>query len=131
VVSINASPSHIGKREIRHQVFGDAARRHGLPVVYVNQVGGQDQIVYDGASFAAEPEAGDVFEAPRFAEDVRTLRLVDGRFEAEDGGALPPVPADGLPTMDFYRQQIVLGLRDYARRCGFRQVVVGSSGGID
>lgn len=131
VVSINASPSHIGKREIRHQVFGDAARRHGLPVVYVNQVGGQDQIVYDGASFAAEPEAGVVFEAPRFAEDVRTLRLVDGRFQAGDGGALPPVPAEGLPTMDFYRQQIVLGLRDYAQRCGFRQVVVGSSGGID
>ncbi len=58
VVSINASPSHIGKREVRHQVFGDAARRHGLPVVYVNQVGGQDQIVYDGASFAAEPGGG-------------------------------------------------------------------------
>ncbi|AVS61038.1 NAD+ synthase [Paracidovorax avenae] len=131
VVSINASPSHIGKREVRHQVFGDAARRHGLPVVYVNQVGGQDQIVYDGASFAAEPEAGVVFEAPRFAEDVRTLCLEDGRFRSGDGGALPPVPREGLPTMDFYRQQIVLGLRDYARRCGFGQVVVGSSGGID
>ena len=131
VISINASPSHIGKREQRHQVFGDAARRHGLPIVYVNQIGGHDQIVYDGASFAVEPDAGVVFEAQRFEEDVRTLQLVDGRFVAADGSALQPVPQAGLPTMAFYRQQIVLGLRDYARRCGFSQVVVGSSGGID
>lgn len=131
VISINASPSHIGKREQRHQVFGDAARRHGLPIVYVNQIGGHDQIVYDGASFAVEPDAGVVFEAQRFEEDVRTLQLVDGHFAAADGSALQPVPQAGLPTMAFYRQQIVLGLRDYARRCGFSQVVVGSSGGID
>ncbi len=131
VISINASPSHIGKREQRHQVFGDAARRHGLPIVYVNQVGGHDQIVYDGASFAAEPEAGVVFEAQRFEEEVRTLQLVDGRFAETAGQPLPPVPQEGLPTLAFYRQQIVLGLRDYARRCGFTQVVVGSSGGID
>lgn len=131
VISINASPSHIDKREQRHQVFGDAARRNGLPIVYVNQVGGHDQIVYDGASFAVEPDAGVVFEALRFEEDVRTLQLVDGHFSALSGSPLPPVPQEGLPTMAFYRQQIVLGLRDYARRCGFTQVVVGSSGGID
>ncbi len=132
VVSINASPSHIGKREQRHQVFGGAARRHGLPIVYVNQAGGQDQIVYDGASFAAEPAGGIVFEARRFAEDVCTLQLSeDGRFSLGDGTAPAPVPQQGLPTMEFYRQQIVLGLADYARRCGFAQAVVGSSGGID
>jgi len=132
VVSINASPSHIGKREQRHQVFGRAAQRHGLPIVYVNQVGGQDQIVYDGASFAAEPAGGVVFEARRFAEDICTLQLSDGgRFSLGDGTAPAPVPQQGLPTMEFYRQQIVLGLADYARRCGFTQAVVGSSGGID
>ncbi len=132
VVSINASPSHIGKREQRHQVFGGAAQRHGLPIVYVNQVGGQDQIVYDGASFAAEPAGGVVFEARRFAEDICTLQLsADGRFSLGDGSAPAPVPQQGLPTMEFYRQQIVLGLADYARRCGFTQAVVGSSGGID
>ncbi|GKS98860.1 NAD+ synthase [Acidovorax sp. SUPP3434] len=132
VVSINASPSHIGKRELRHQVFGDAARRHGLPIVYVNQVGGHDQLVYDGASFAVEPEDGVVFESRRFEEDVSTVQLLDnGHFARLDGTDLPPVPREGLPTMAFYRQQIVLGLRDYARRCGFTQAVVGSSGGID
>ncbi|MBD9393492.1 NAD+ synthase [Acidovorax sp. ACV01] len=131
VVSINASPSHTGKREQRHQIFGDAARRHGLPILYVNQIGGHDQVVYDGASFAAEPEAGVVFEAQRFVEDVRTLQFDNGHFLSAEGARPAPVPAQGLPTMDFYRQQIVLGLRDYARRCGFTQVVVGSSGGID
>jgi NAD+ synthase (glutamine-hydrolysing) len=131
VVSINASPSNIGKREQRHQVFGDAARRHGLPILYVNQIGGHDQLVFDGASFAAEPAAGIVFEANRFVEQVATLRFDSGHFSAADGGALPLVPAAGLPTMAFYQAQVELGLKDYARRCGFRQVVVGSSGGID
>ena len=131
VVSINASPSNIGKREQRHRIFGAASRRNGLPILYVNQVGGHDQLVYDGASFAVEPQAGVVYEARRFAEDLRTLRFEDGRFLTPDGEALPPVPPQGLPTLEFYRQQIVLGLRDYARRCGFRQAVVGSSGGID
>lgn len=132
VVSINASPSHLGKREQRHEVFAQAAQRHGLSILYVNQIGGQDQIVFDGASFAVVPDRGVVFEARRFEEDVCTLELDEqGRFLALGGEPLPPVAAQGLPTMEFYRQQIVLGLRDYARRCGFRQVVVGSSGGID
>ncbi len=131
VVSINASPSHIAKREQRHQIFGDASRRNGLPILYVNQIGGHDQIVFDGASFAVEPEAGIVFEAHRFVEDVRTLRFDNGRFLTAEGEKPEPVPAQGLPTMEFYRQQIVLGLSDYARRGGFKQVAVGSSGGID
>lgn len=131
VVSINASPSELGKRERRHQVFGDACRRHGFPLLFVNQIGGQDQIVFDGASFALEPERGVSFEAKRFVEDVTTLCFDNGRFIARDGTALPPVEAKGLPTMAFYQAQIVLGLRDYARRCGFTQAVVGSSGGID
>ena len=131
VVSINASPSHIAKREQRHQIFGDASRRNGLPILYVNQIGGHDQIVFDGASFAVEPEAGIVFEARRFVEDLRTLQFDNGRFLTAEGETPEPVPAQGLPTMEFYRQQIMLGLSDYARRCGFKQVVVGSSGGID
>jgi NAD+ synthase (glutamine-hydrolysing) len=131
VISINASPSNIGKREQRHQIFAAASRRHQLPILYVNQVGGHDQLVYDGASFAVEPRAGVVFEARRFEEDVTTLRIGEHGFTAADGEALPAVPVAGLPTLAFYRQQIVLGLRDYARRCGFTQAVVGSSGGID
>jgi NAD+ synthase/NAD+ synthase (glutamine-hydrolysing) len=131
IVSINASPSHIGKREQRHQVFGDASRRNQLPILYVNHVGGHDHLVYDGASFAIEPNRGVVFEAHRFVEDVRTLQFAGGRFLTRSGEVPEAVDPAGLSTMAFYRAQIVLGLRDYARRCGFERVVVGSSGGID
>lgn len=131
VVSINASPSDVGKRALRHRIFSDASRRHGLPLLYVNQVGGQDQLVFDGASFAVEPQAGVVFEARRFEEDVRTLRFEAGRFFTVSGEPPDRVDPIGLPTSAFYAAQIKLGLRDYARRCGFSRVVVGSSGGID
>lgn len=132
VVSINASPSNIGKRDQRHEVFGRACARHKLPLLYVNQVGGHDQLVYDGASFAVDAHGKVAFEANRFVTDVATLSFdaTTGAFSDEAGNALPPV-GPGLSTMEFYRRQIVLGLRDYARRCGFSQVVVGSSGGID
>jgi NAD+ synthetase len=97
----------------------------------VNQVGGHDQLVFDGASFLTEPGHGVVFEARSFQPQVVTLSL-RGRdsFGDAQGGALQPVGA-GLSTAEFYRRQIVLGLRDYAARCGFRTAVVGSSGGID
>ena len=131
VVSINASPSDVGKRELRHQVFAQASKRHGLPLLYVNQVGGQDQSVFDGASFAVEPQGGIVFEAQRFVEDIVTLQFENGRFLTAQGDQPARVCAKGLSTMAFYKAQILLGLRDYARRCGFTQAVVGSSGGID
>lgn len=131
IVSINASPSDIGKRVQRHALFSAAATHTQLPLLYVNQVGGQDQLVFDGASFAVSPAQGIAFEAVRFQEDFQTIGFADGRFLATDGGALPVPDAAGLTVPDFTRRQILLGLRDYARRCGFRKVVVGSSGGID
>lgn len=132
VVSINASPTNIGKREQRHRLFAAASHHRRLPLVYVNQVGGQDQLVFDGASFAVMPDAGVVFEARRFAEDACTLQFdTQTGFSGPQDTPLAAVSATGLPVMEFYRQQIVLGLRDYARRCGFTRAVVGSSGGID
>jgi len=131
VVSINASPSDIGKREMRHQVFGAACRRHGFPLLYVNHVGGQDTVVFDGASFALDAQGAVCYEARRFVEDVTTLTFDDGAFTSGGGVPLAPVSPQGLSTMAFYRAQIVLGLRDYARRCGFTRAVIGSSGGID
>ncbi|MDR3086834.1 MAG: NAD+ synthase [Azoarcus sp.] len=131
VVTLNASPSNIGKREERHALLAAASRRHGFPMVYVNQIGGHDQLVFDGASFAVTPQAGVVFEAARFEEAVSTLQWRDGAFLDAQDGPLAPVPAAGLPVTAFYRRQIVLGLRDYARRCGFRKALIGSSGGID
>lgn len=132
VVSINASPSSIGRRELRHEIFSKASARHGLPLVYVNQVGGHDQLIYDGASFAVDPARGVVMEGARFQPDLMILEVHSrAAFLDRDGNVLGPVDAEGLSTNEFYRQQLVLGLRDYARRCGFSTAVVGCSGGID
>lgn len=130
VVSINASPSSLGKRDLRHALFTKASRRYDFPIVYVNQVGGHDQLVFDGASFVVTPDRGVVYESARFAPEVTTLEMSNGYF-TRDGQPLEPVGRDSMPPMEFYRQQIVLGLRDYARRCGFTKAVIGSSGGID
>jgi NAD+ synthase (glutamine-hydrolysing) len=131
VVSINASPSDIGKRKQRHELFSAASTHNKLPLLYVNQVGGQDQLVFDGASFAVSPAQGVAFESGRFVECFQVIGFEGGRFSAVDGSALPPVDPVGLAAPEFTRRQIVLGLRDYARRCGFTKAVVGSSGGID
>jgi NAD+ synthase/NAD+ synthase (glutamine-hydrolysing) len=132
VVSINASPSSIGRREMRHDIFSKASARHGLPLVYVNQIGGHDQLVYDGGSFAVDPARGVVMEGARFQPDLMVLQVHSrGRFLDREGKDLGAIDAKGLSTNEFYRQQLVLGLRDYARRCGFSTAVVGCSGGID
>jgi len=126
VVSINASPSNLGKRAQRQALLAASSTRRGMPILYVNQVGGQDQLVYDGASFAVEPGTGVVLEAASFQEEIVHLEFEKGRFQTSL--TTHPKAPEG---MEFYRQQILLGLRDYARRCGFKGVVVGSSGGID
>ncbi len=131
IVSINASPSDLGKREQRQQLFVAASRRYGVPLVYVNQIGGHDQLVFDGASFVVTPRDGVVFESAQFTEAVDTVQWDGTDFRDSVGTPLATVRNNPLPLMEFYRRQIVLGLRDYARRCGFTQVVVGSSGGID
>jgi NAD+ synthase (glutamine-hydrolysing) len=125
VVSINASPSNIGKREQRHALFTAAAAQNDLSIVYVNQVGGQDQLVFDGASFAVSPAQGVAFEMPAFVEDFQILGFEGGKFTS------PSDPIKASAVTEFTRRQIVLGLQDYARRCGFKKAVVGSSGGID
>lgn len=131
VISINASPSDIGKRRQRHALFSQASAHHRLPLLYVNQVGGQDQLVFDGASFAVTPAKGVVFEADSLKEDFKIIAFQQGQFlQVNEASTLMPVSA-GLSTPEFTRRQIVLGLQDYARRCGFSRVVVGSSGGID
>lgn len=131
IVSINASPSDMGKRKQRHRIFGAAAINSNVAVLYVNQVGGQDQLVFDGASFAVSPSQGVAFEAARFQEDFQVLGFEAGCFTSLDGSALPVPDPMGLSPVEFMRRQIVLGLQDYARRCHFSKVVVGSSGGID
>ncbi|MEF3075921.1 NAD+ synthase [Methylobacter sp. Wu1] len=127
VISINASPSNIGKREQRHDIMSSVAARYELPLLYVNSVGGQDSLVFDGASFAMDRRGALVFEAARFSatQEYLTFDVKETGFQSGAGAI------KAMSDSELAFNQIVLGLRDYVRRCGFRKVVVGSSGGID
>ncbi len=121
LISINASPYHMGKRKLRREVFATTARKYGLPVIYVNQVGGNDQLVFDGSSFAMDASARIIASARSFAED---LVLVD----TEDQG---DQREDFTDEREAVYQALTLGTRDYITKCGFRRVLIGLSGGID
>lgn len=124
MICINASPFNMGKRQIRRSIYRAAARRYGKPVVYVNQVGGNDQLVFDGSSFAMNA-AGEVIGAARsFEED---LVMVD--FDADV--ARQDFPKDYRDECEAVYQALVLGTRDYIQKCGFSRVIIGLSGGID
>ena len=122
IVSINASPFHMGKRALRRDIFTATARNHGVPLVYVNQVGGNDQLVFDGSSFAMDSSGRVIASAASFSEDlvlVDTDRMTgDQRAGCEDED-------------EAAYEALVLGTRDYIRKCGFRSVLIGLSGGID
>jgi NAD+ synthase (glutamine-hydrolysing) len=122
ILSINASPYHMYKRELRHSIFEATAKRYKAPVVYVNQVGGNDQLVFDGTSFAMDAEGRVIAAACSFDED---LVLVD--TEAGTGDRHENLADECAACY----QALVLGTRDYIHKCGFTRALIGLSGGID
>ena len=122
VVSINSSPFNMGKRKQRYQIFHASARRFERPVVYVNQLGGNDQLVFDGSSFAVSADGEIVATAKSFEED---LTYFDSNASTGDRHANLPDEEQAA------YEALVLGTRDYIQKCGFRQVLLGLSGGID
>jgi NAD+ synthase (glutamine-hydrolysing) len=122
IISINASPWNIGKREQRQSIFHSTTKRFGLPVAYVHMVGGNDQLVFDGTSFAMTSNGELAAQAKSFAED---LILFDSSTGFGDDHA------NHLVCDEAVFEALVLGTRDYIRKCGFRSVLVGLSGGID
>ena len=122
IVSINASPWNLGKRKQRENIFRGTAHRFNLPLVYVHMVGGNDQLVFDGSSFAMTSKGDVVARARSFAED---LILFDTEAGTGDDHAVP------LDEDEAAYEALVLGTRDYIRKCGFRSVLVALSGGID
>ena len=84
LISINASPYQMGKRDLRRQIFSNIARHHGIPVVYVNQVGGNDQLVFDGSSFAMDPTGKVIAQAASFAEDLVIADINTGKGDYHD-----------------------------------------------
>jgi NAD+ synthase len=127
----NGSPFEVDKLDRRVQLAVARVVETGLPLLYVNQVGGQDEIVYDGGSFAIGADRRMAFQAASFREQVSTLRLargIDGGlgFVAGDAPVEPP-----LPTLAATYAALVLGLGDYVRKNRFPGVILGLSGGID
>ena len=122
LISINASPYHMGKRQLRREIFANTARRYGIPVLYVNQVGGNDSLVFDGSSFALDAEGRLIGSCASFQEDLVLVDTDAGRGEHHEN-----LPEECAAVYE----ALVLGTRDYLRKCGFRQVLLGLSGGID
>jgi len=122
LLNLSSSPYTIDKRALRHDMLRSLAFRHNRPVVYVNQVGGNDSLVFDGSSVAFMPDGRMGALCKSFEEDLAL-------FDAETGeGDIRPQPDDELAAA---YQALVIGTRDYVRKCGFRKVVIGLSGGVD
>ncbi|MDX8143253.1 NAD+ synthase [Lentzea sp. BCCO 10_0061] len=153
VVSPNASPYERSKADARMAVVGRRATEAGAPLVYTNLVGGQDDLVFDGGSIVVAADGSVVARAPQFAEHLLVVDheltpggyTAEGRFAglrvrrralvgqpvAELGPIVEPTVAEPLSTDGEVWSALVLGLRDYVRKNGFRTVVLGLSGGID
>ncbi len=127
VVNLNASPFHIGRDEERLAVVSKRARRSGVPVIYAHMVGGQDELVFDGASFVVDRNGELTQRARHFDEDLMVCRLEIGAQPAPLPGAI-----DSLASVEeeVYRA-LTTGVRDYVVKNGFQGAVVGLSGGID
>ena len=123
ILNISASPFWQGKREVRQEMLGALARRHGAFVAMTNQVGGNDSLIFDGSSLAVAPDGSVIAQAKSFEED-----LVVFDTEARDQG--PGIREQGDDTKATW-DALVLGTRDYVRKCGFAMALVGLSGGID
>ena len=129
ILNLNASPFHLHKGNEREEVLRQRISEGGVPVAYVNLVGGQDELVFDGASFVMDTKGDVTQRSPAFTEDLYLAEfVVDGQ------GAVAPVATECAVPLDeeesAYRA-LVLGVRDYIQKNGFNGAVIGLSGGID
>ena len=128
LLNLNSSPYHRGKRSERWDLVCERASGAGFPIVYVNQVGGQDELVFDGGSFAVTAEGEVAAAAPNFEEGEYWLQYDPAEPETPFSG-LEVCPA--LDEMEATWRALVLGVRDYCNKNRFKGVVLGLSGGID
>ena len=122
LLNISASPFYLRKRELRRDMLAAIATNHRVPVAMVNQIGGNDSLVFDGSSIVLGPDGSIIAQAKSFEEDLVTFdtETLTGDVHSRD---------EGLEASAY--AALVLGTRDYVQKCGFRQVVLGLSGGID
>ena len=122
VISINASPYNKGKIKLRCDMVAHRAKAQKVPIVFVNLIGGNDGIVFDGASLIADEEGDIILQAAAFEEFVETVAL---DVRKPDARGISGAECESI------RRALVLGIRDYARKNGFEKVLLGLSGGID
>lgn len=127
IICINGSPNNIGKQQARLTRFGQVATQCHAPLLFINQIGGNDDIVFDGASFVLDDKGKFLGNLPAFQESVGILDY-QPKKAALNTTFSKQIP---LPNIDLFYQQTILGLKDYAKKCGFQHVVVGTSGGMD
>ena len=126
ILNLNASPFEINKAEKRERTVCSRVKETGLPIIYLNQVGGQDELVFDGSSFVMNA-AGKVVQ--RSAAFVESINYID--LDALRNSTLEAKQDAQLPELEFIYQALVLGVRDYVTKNGFKGAVLGLSGGID
>lgn len=129
MINISASPFVAGKQDFRIALFGSQARQFANPLVYVNQVGGNDELVFDGNSMVFDAAGRLIARAKDFEEDLLVVDVPLG--DASAGVAARDDVMDYSKGIEALYHALVLGLRDYAAKCGFKSVVLGLSGGID
>ncbi len=124
LLALNASPFHLNKQARRYQVLRERIAATGMPVIYANMVGGQDELVFDGASFALDEQGELTHQLPAFAESIDIVEYADGRLLP--GTVTPPqsIEAEAYAALK-------LGVRDYLGKNGFPGAIIGLSGGVD
>jgi NAD+ synthetase len=128
ILNLSASPFTIEKRHLRPRMLAATARRWRRPLLFVNQVGGQDDLVFDGASLALDATGQVIARAAEHASDLVIAEVgADSQIVAGDAELRPFEPSDEKSALE----ALALGTRDYARRCGFSRALLGLSGGID
>ncbi|HLB31847.1 MAG TPA: nitrilase-related carbon-nitrogen hydrolase, partial [Gammaproteobacteria bacterium] len=129
LININASPYHQGKAAERTALLKARAAETGLSIIYVNLLGGQDELVFDGGSLIVDGAGGVVYEAPQFEEGLFLVDLKESEGELQARPEQPSAPA--LADEAGIYQALVMGVRDYVSKNGFKGALIGLSGGID
>jgi len=141
IININASPFDINKTESRKVNVRDKAKKLKVPILYLNMVGGQDELVFDGGSFLVDAEGNIIYEARQFSEEIfsfdleleiKNVKSENKLIVNEKKSDLPPLKtSDSLSELESMYAALKMGLSDYVEKNNFKKVLVGLSGGID
>jgi len=125
-LNLSASPYYLGKEQIRLELLTRQSQQYELPLLMVNQVGGNDELIFDGCSLALNNSGQIVSQASQFSEEILYIDSLDLKQ------SISPEPSAALPTrMAQLESALILGIRDYFQKCGFSETIIGLSGGID